>query len=150
MPRKRRRVLAVMARYYARKTSCGFRSASNVSWLALRARDVGIFPKLLGVIAALTGVAPIEWIPDINLILALGAKLVVIPLLLGFAWWLVPKPVKARLEEEAKGAPVPWGFLGLVAAVFVAAIAVDTWFDFTYPGKDAGTPSIQPFLERFE
>ncbi len=122
----------------------------NVSWLALRSREVGIVPKLLGVVAALTGVAPIEWIPGINPFLALGAELVLIPALLAFAWWLVPKPVKKQLELQARARHVPWAFLALVAAIFVAAIAVDTWFDFTYPGQDAGTRLLQPYLEQFE
>ncbi|WAT18042.1 hypothetical protein OZN62_00235 [Aurantiacibacter sp. MUD11] len=149
MPQKRLRALVLMRRL-AQTAWRGFRKALNVSWLALRDRKVGLFPKLLGIVAALVGVAPIEWIPGINPLLLVGAELVLIPLLLAFAWWLVPKSVKLRLEEEARGRPVPWAFLALVAVIFVAAIAVDTWFDVTYPGQDAASRLLAPYLDRFE
>ena len=140
----------IVARRLAQKAWRKFRTALNVSWLALRSREVGIAPKLLGVAAAMTGVAPIEWIPDINPFLALGADLVLIPALLALAWWCVPKPVKKKLELEARARKVPWAFLALVAAIFMAAVAVDTWFDFTYPGQDAVTRLLDPYLEEFE
>ena len=149
MPRRRLRAL-VLLRRLAQSGWRSFRTALNVSWLALRDREVGPVPKLLGAAAALTGVAPIEWIPGINPFFAIGADLVLIPLLLAFAWWLVPKPVKLRLEQEAKGRSVPWAFLALVAAVFLAATAVDTWFDFTYPGQDAASRLLEPYLAQLE
>ena len=127
-----------------------FRHATNVSWFALRAKQIGWFPKTVGASAALVGVAPIEWIPGINPIVALSAEIVFIPLLLWLAWKLVPERTRRALNRLSVGKPIPKGFLALVVTLFVAAFTVDSYMDFTYPGQDPVSVMLEPYIHEIE
>lgn len=126
-----------------------FLNGLNISWLALRDPSIGFLPKLLGASAALVGVLPLEWIPGISPVAVLLADPILIPALLALAWFSVPKDHKTALENKARDRPVPWPFLGLVGAIFVLALGVDTYLDFIYPGQDAVSGAIDPLIERW-
>lgn len=126
-----------------------FRTGLNISWLALRDPSIGFLPKLLGASAAIVGVLPLEWIPGISSFVVLLTDPILIPALLALAWFSVPRNHKKALQDEARGRPVPWPFLGLVGAIFLLSLGVDTYLDLTYPGQDAVSATIDPLIEKW-
>lgn len=118
--------------------------------MALRDREIGWLPKVLGVSASLAEIAPIEWIPGIHPLLALGLTLGLIPALLALAWRLVATPVRARIVEQAQGKPMPWGFVAMAGALFAVSAAVDTYLDLAYPGEDALSQLVDPWIAMLE
>ena len=124
-----------------------FRTGLNVSWLALRDRSIGWAPKVLGVLVALVGVMPLEWVPGIHPFAVLVANFVAIPALLWLAWLAVWPKHKELLVQQARKAAMPWAFLTVIAAIFATSSAIDLALEFAYPGQDAFSPVIEDWVE---
>ena len=126
-----------------------FRSAVNVSWLALRDPAIGPIPKALGALAALLGAIPLEWVPRIHPITVLAANFALIPFLIWLAWRTVSDAHKERLAQKARTMPLPWGFFAAIAAIFLTATGIDLAMDLAYPGRDAFSPVIDGWVEEW-
>lgn len=137
----------VVSRRFLQSSWRDFRTALNVAWLALRDPAIGWGPKILGAGAAFVGVMPLEWVPQIHPIAVLFSDLVLIPVLLWLAWLTVSAEHKVRLTKQARAMSIPWAFFALVAAIFLVAAGIDTAMDLVYPGQDAFTPVIDPWVE---
>ncbi len=137
----------VLSRRFLQNRWRDSRTALNVAWLALCDPAIGWGPKALGAGAALVGVMPLEWVPGIHPIVVLFSDFVLIPALLWLAWLRVSSEHKLRLTKQARSMSIPWAFFALVAGIFLVAVGIDTFMDLVYPGQDAFTPMIDPWVE---
>ena len=144
------RALRVLTRRYLQQSWRNFRTALNVSWLAIRDTSIGWAPKALGAGAALVGIIPLEWVPGIHPLAVLFSNIILIPGLIWLAWLAVTKEHKERLTKQARSMPLQWGFFALIAVIFVLATGVDVAMDLAYPGQDAFTPMIDGWLEELD
>lgn len=141
------RVLLVLFRRRKRQLWRNLRTSVNVSWLALRDPAIGRGPKALGALAALIGVAPLEWVPHIHPLAVLAANFLLIPALIWLAWARVATDHKERLIQTARGRSTPWSFFALVAGGFATGFSIDLAMDLSYPGQDAFSPTIDAWVK---
>lgn len=99
-------------------------------WLAARDPRVPWYAKLLAAAVAAYALSPIDLIPDFVPILGYLDDLVIVPAGIWAAVRLIPEPVMADLRLKASGLPKPTSKVGLaiVAATWLAAVALTAWF----------------------
>jgi len=70
-------------------------------YFAYRHPKVGIFPKLMIIVALGYALSPIDLIPDFIPVIGLFDDLIIVPLLLSLAIRLIPKEVMQECREKA-------------------------------------------------
>jgi uncharacterized membrane protein YkvA (DUF1232 family) len=95
-------------------------------WIAARDPRVPWYAKLVAGAVAAYALSPIDLIPDFIPVLGYLDDVVVVPLGILFAVWLIPAPLMTELRQEAirrEGTPKShWGTASIVALWLAAAI----------------------------
>ena len=109
-------------------------------WLAARDPRVPWNAKAVAAAVAAYALSPIDLIPDFVPVLGYLDDLLIVPLGIAFAVWLIPPPVMADLRARAVDRLAPTSTAGLIAVIvlWLAAIAVAGWL-LLAPGSGGGS-----------
>lgn len=86
---------------WAKETSHRLRRDAHMLWIAARDPRTPLLAKLVGGLIAIYVLSPIDLIPDFVPVLGLLDELILVPLGLALAVWLVPAPLMAEFRAQA-------------------------------------------------
>ncbi|MGQ5701489.1 YkvA family protein [Sandaracinobacteroides sp. A072] len=86
---------------WAKETSHRLRRDAHMLWIAARDPRTPLLAKLVGGLIATYVLSPIDLIPDFVPVLGLLDELILVPLGLALAVWLVPAPLMAEFRAQA-------------------------------------------------
>lgn len=99
-------------------------------WLAARDPRVPCHAKAVAAAVAAYALSPIDIIPDFIPVLGYLDELIVVPLGIVIAVWLIPKDIMSDLRRKASGAVKPSARAGIVFVIlvwFVTSVIVFVW-----------------------
>lgn len=99
-------------------------------WIAARDPRTPWYAKVAAASVGAYALSPIDLIPDFVPVLGYMDDLLIVPLGILFAVWLVPADLMAEFRAQAEGKrPRPSSYLGaaIVAAIWLAAAAFLLW-----------------------
>ncbi|MFN7173293.1 MAG: YkvA family protein [Thermaurantiacus tibetensis] len=100
---------------------------AHLLWLAARDPRTPVAAKLLGGLAAAYALSPVDLIPDVVPVLGLLDDLVIVPLGLGLALRLVPRPLAAEFRAAADAAaarPVSRAGAWIVGGLWLGGLVI--------------------------
>jgi uncharacterized membrane protein YkvA (DUF1232 family) len=108
---------------------------AHALYLAARDPRVPWYAKLVAVAVAAYALSPIDLIPDFIPVLGYLDDLIIVPLGVALVVWMIPKPIMAEHRASADAVqqrPVSRAAAAVIAAIWVASIAVVCWASYRY------------------
>lgn len=91
-------------RNWTRKMTHRLRRDAHILWIAARDPRTPLAPKLIAGFVAAYALSPIDLIPDFVPVLGLLDELIIVPIGLIVAFWLVPRPLLDEFKDAADAA----------------------------------------------
>lgn len=103
---------------------------AHALYLAARDPRVPWYAKAVAIGVAAYAASPIDLIPDFIPVLGYLDDLILVPLGIALAVWLIPSEIMAEHRSAAAAAqdrPVSWGAAAAIVVVWLVAIALTGW-----------------------